>query len=69
VRYRGEGTWQQPAGSAANIDLGFKILSVPGDAEIDGGNLSATRQPDGRWLGTRWLNGAQAETPAVWSRH
>lgn len=68
VRYRGEGRLIEASGSPPALDLGFKIVTVPGDTEVDGGNLSATLQPDGRWRGTRWLNGAQAEKPALWSR-
>lgn len=64
VRYRGEGRARAAAGSPLMIDLGFKILSVPGDVPIDGGNLSATLSPDGRRFdGTRWLNSVQAATP------
>lgn len=68
VRYRGEGRLVEATGAPPALDLGFKIVSVPGDTEIDGGNLSATLQPDGRWRGTRWLNSAQAERPATWTR-
>jgi hypothetical protein len=68
VRYRGAGRWQRPAGSPAGIDVGLRIVSVPGDADIDGGNLTATLGPDGRLQGSRWLNGAQAEVPATLER-
>jgi len=64
VRYRGQGSVRTPAGSPLAIDIGFRVLSVPGDQDIDGGNLSAALQPDGQLLGQRWLNGAQAEVPA-----
>jgi hypothetical protein len=68
VRWRGQGTARAAAGSALAIDIGFKVLAVPGGQEVDGGNLSAVLQPDGRLKGTRWLNGAQAERPALLER-
>jgi hypothetical protein len=68
LRYRGSGRLIEAAGSPPALDIGFKVLSVPGDVEIDGGNLSATRQGDGGLRGTRWLNGAQAEVAADWRR-
>lgn len=68
VRYRGEGRLLQALGTPTALDIGFRVLSVPGDQDIDGGNLSATVQPDGSLRGTRWLNGAQAEVAAQWRR-
>lgn len=68
VRYRGAGTVRSAPGTPPAIDVGFRVLSVPGDADIDGGNLSATLSADGRLLGTRWLNGAQAAAPATLTR-
>ncbi len=64
VRLRGEGTARTAAGSPPSLDLGFRMLSVPGDVDIDGGNLTATLAPDGSLAGTRWLNSVQAEVPA-----
>lgn len=69
VRYRGEGVARTPVGSPLEVDLSFKLLSVPGDVPVDGGGLSATLAADGRTLtGTRWLNSAQAETPVTLTR-
>lgn len=65
VRYQGEGTVRLAPGSPPSIDVGFKLVSEPGGAEIDGGNLSAVLAADGRTLkGTRWLNSRQAAEPA-----
>ena len=68
VRYRGVGTVRDASGTPPAIDVGFRVLSVPGDADIDGGNLSATLDADGRLQGTRWLNGAQAAAAALLTR-
>lgn len=68
VRYRGEGALEQAAGSPAQIDIGFTIVSVPGDAQIDGGKLSATVGDDGSLSGWRWLNSVQAAVPATLRR-
>jgi hypothetical protein len=64
VRLRGEGTARRAAGSPLSLDLGFRMLSVPGDVDIDGGNVTVTLAPDGSLSGTRWLNSVQAEVPA-----
>jgi hypothetical protein len=68
VRWRGEGTARAAAGSPLAIDVALRVLSVPGDTPVDGGNLSASLEPDGKLRGTRWFNGAQAEVPAVLER-
>lgn len=68
VRWRGRGTARAAAGSPLAIDIGFKVIAVPGGQEVDSGNLSAALQADGRLRGTRWLNGAQAERPALLER-
>ena len=53
-------------GRAPRIDLALQVLAVPGDAPVDSGNLSATLSADGRRLdGKIWLNGAQADWPAL----
>lgn len=60
VRMRGEGTLVEGA-----LDLGFTIIALPSAEKVDGGNLTVRPRPDGALAGTRWLNGAQAETPAL----
>lgn len=68
LRYRGQGSWRQAAGSRPEIDLAFQLLSVPGDEPVDSGNLSATLTTAGRLEGQRWLNSAQAQQPALLER-
>lgn len=68
VRYRGQGRLLQPPGQGEVLEIGFRVISVPGDEDIDGGGLRLTQQPDGSWAGTRWLNSAQAESPARMER-
>ncbi|MEP7282924.1 MAG: toll/interleukin-1 receptor domain-containing protein [Rubrivivax sp.] len=68
VRLRGEGVVRRAPGSPPALDVGFELLTLPAEQPVDGGNLSATRQPDGRWVGRRWLNGAQAETTLTLTR-
>lgn len=65
VRWRGAGTARAAAGTPLAIDVALRVQTVPGDEDIDGGNLSATLAADGRLQGTRWFNGAQAEVPAL----
>ena len=64
VRLRGEGTARAAAGSPLILDLGFRMLSVPGDVDIDGGNVTATLAADGELAGARWLNSTQTEVSA-----
>jgi hypothetical protein len=68
IAYRGEGLVRRLPETAPVIDIALQVLALPGGEVIDGGNLSAALQPDGRLLGRRWLNSTQAETPAVLER-
>jgi hypothetical protein len=68
VRYRGQGRLLQAPGQAAALEIGFRVISVPGEEDIDGGGLRLTERGDGSWAGTRWLNSVQAESPARMER-
>ncbi len=68
LRYRGEGQLHAPPGGPVSVDIALRVVTVPGESEVDGGNLFATLTSAGRLEGRRWLNGAQAEQPAVLQR-
>jgi hypothetical protein len=68
IAYRGEGLVHRLPDTAPVIDIALQVLALPSGEVIDGGHLSATLQTDGRLVGRRWMNAAQAETPAVLER-
>ncbi|MBS1140097.1 MAG: hypothetical protein H6R13_1550 [Proteobacteria bacterium] len=70
IFYRGEGKRIDNPGVAPALDIALQVLPSPGgESPIDSGNLSVTLAPDGRTLSGRiWLNGAQADQPAVLTR-
>lgn len=68
MRLHGRGRVVRAPGQPLAIDVALQVRTVPGDQDIDGGNLSATLQPDGSLAGQRWHNGAQAALPATLRR-
>lgn len=68
IEYRGSGRVTRADRLRPALDLGFKVYALPGGAEIDGGTLALQRADDGRLVGRIWLNGEQAEWPAVLQR-
>lgn len=71
ILYRGVGRRIDAPGIAPALDIALQVLASPeeGGAAIDSGNLSLRLSADGRTLAGRiWLNGAQADQPAVLTR-
>jgi len=71
IMYRDEGRRIDAPGVAPALDIGLQVLPSPegGAAAIDAGNLSLRLSADGRTpTGRIWLNGAQADQPAVLTR-
>lgn len=71
IMYRGEGRRIDAPGVQPALDIALQVLPSPdgGGSAIDSGNLSLRLSADGRTLAGRiWLNGAQAEQPAVLTR-
>lgn len=71
ILYRGEGRRIDAPGVAPALDIALQVLASPegGGTAIDGGNLSLRLSADGKTLAGRiWLNGAQADQPAVLTR-
>lgn len=70
ILYRGEGRRIDAPGVAPALDIALQVLASPeGGAAIDSGNLSLRLSADGKTLNGRiWLNGAQADQPAVLTR-
>ena len=70
IFYRGAGKRIDNPGVAPALDIALQVMPGPnGDTPIDGGNLSLHLSADGRSLnGHIWLNGAQAEQPALLTR-
>lgn len=69
VVYRGDGRLRSDPGVAPAVTIAFQVLSSPGDAGIDGGQLDAELGTDGKTLrGKLWLNGEQAESAIVLQR-
>lgn len=71
ILYRGEGRRIDAPGVAPALDIALQVLASPegGGTAIDSGNLSLRLSADGKTLAGRiWLNGAQADQPAVLTR-
>lgn len=71
ILYRGEGRRIDAPGVAPALDIALQVLASPegGGTAIDSGNLSLRLSADGKTLlGRIWLNGAQADQPAVLTR-
>lgn len=70
IMYLGEGRRIDHPGQPASLDIALRVMPSPAvGSAIDGGNLSLGLSADGRTLSGRiWLNGAQAEQPAVLTR-
>ncbi len=70
IMYLGEGRRIAHPGVPVALDIALRVMPSPAvGPAIDGGNLSLQLAADGRTLrGRIWLNGAQAEQPAVLSR-
>lgn len=71
ILYRGEGRRIDAPGVAPALDIALQVLASPdGDGTaIDSGNLSLRLSADGKTLtGRIWLNGAQADQPALLTR-
>lgn len=71
ILYRGEGRRIEAPGVGIALDIALQVLASPeaGGTAIDSGNLSLRLSADGKTLAGRiWLNGAQADQPAVLTR-
>jgi len=71
ILYRGEGRRIDAPGVAPALDIALQVLASPegGGTAIDSGNLSLRLSADGKTLAGRiWLNGAQADQPAILTR-
>lgn len=70
IMYLGDGRRIAHPGVPVALDIALRVMPSPAvGPAIDGGNLSLQLAADGRTLrGRIWLNGAQAEQPAVLSR-
>jgi len=68
VLYSGEGQIYRVPDAPPRLDIAITVLSGVGGEPVDSGNLSLELQRDGRLSGTRWLNSAQRDVPAMLQR-
>ncbi len=67
VVYRGAGTLRRDPGAAPLADIALKVVAVPGNEDIDSGNLTFSVSGE-QGQGKQWLNGEQAEHAATLKR-
>jgi hypothetical protein len=67
VVYRGAGTLRRDPGVPALADIALKVVAVPGNEDIDSGNLTFSFSGE-QGQGKQWLNGEQAEHAATLKR-
>ncbi len=67
VVYRGAGTLRRDPGVAPLADIALKVQAVPGNEDIDSGNLTFSFSGE-QGQGKQWLNGEQAEHAATLKR-
>ncbi len=67
VVYRGAGTLRRDPGLPPLADIALKVVAVPGNEDIDSGNLTFSFSGE-QGQGKQWLNGEQAEHPATLKR-
>ena len=67
VVYRGAGKLRRDPGVPALADIALKVQAVPGNEDIDSGNLTFSFTGE-QGQGKQWLNGEQAEHAATLKR-
>lgn len=69
ISYRGKGSASALPGAPLVVDIALQIVSSPGEALIDSGNLHTAMAADGRTMaGSLWLNSEQKERPVSLTR-
>lgn len=69
IAYRGKGSSHLAADGSTVVDIALEVISSPGEAVVDTGNLHVTLASDGRsMIGSLWLNSEQKERAAHLTR-